>query len=69
MAMCGSRKFCQRGSSSGVFFLLFFYLMRGETDLNTTKSGPSPARQADDGPTLNAGLVTCDFSGDLDQYL
>ena len=24
--------------------------------------------RADDGPTLNAGLVACDFSGDPDQY-
>ena len=25
-------------------------------------------QRADNGPTLNAGLVACDFSGDLDQY-
>ena len=24
--------------------------------------------RADDGTTLNAGLVACDFSGDQDQY-
>ena len=41
---------------------------------NTTKSRPSSARQrnaiemavrwrADDGPTLNSGLVVCDFQG------
>ena len=24
--------------------------------------------RADNGRTLNAGLVACDFSGDLDQY-
>ena len=48
--------------------------MRGERIENTTKSGPSSARQrnaiemayrwrADDGPTLIAGLVVCDFTG------
>ena len=42
---------------------------------NTTIGGPSSACQrnafrlrADNGPTLNAGLVACNFSGDLDQY-
>ena len=43
-----SRKFCQtRGSNfDNVFFTIFFYLV------DTTISG-----RADDGPTLNAGLV------------
>ena len=51
----------------------------GRKDRNTTFSGPSLALQLnaiymalrwhpDDGPTLNVGLVACDFSGDLDQY-
>ena len=65
--MRGSRKFFQRGSNSdNVFFR--FLVAEGKEDPNTTKSGPSSARQrsgilmafrwrADDGPTLNAGLV------------
>ena len=64
--MRGSRKFCQRVSNFGdVFFLL---VDEGIEDPNTAKNGPSSARQrnavsmalrrwADDGPTLNAGLV------------
>ena len=50
-----------------LFFFFFFFLIRGE-DQNTTKSGPSSARQrnggsmavrwrADGGPSLNASLV------------
>ena len=27
-----------------------------------------PPAKRDNGPTLNAGMVACDFSGDLDQY-
>ena len=63
--MRGSRKFCQRGSNIDNLFFLFD---EGRNDKNTTISGPSSARQrnaikmafrwrADDGPTLNAGLV------------
>ena len=55
--------------------LMFFLVDEGREDQNTTLGGPSSARQrnafrwrADNGPTLNAGLVACDFSGDLDQY-
>ena len=62
----GSRKFCQRGSNFDVVF--FFIVDEGWEDPNTTISGPSSACQrnaismafrwhADDGPTLNAGLV------------
>ena len=54
---------------------LIFLVDEGREDQNTTIGGPSSARQrnafcwrADNGPTLNAGLVACDFSGDLDQY-
>ena len=58
-----SRKFCQRGSNFD-----FFLFDEGRKDPNTTISGPSMAGQrnavqiafrwqADDGPTLNAGLV------------
>ena len=54
---------------------LTFLVDEGREDQNTTIEGPSSARQrntfrwrADNGPTLNAGLVACDFSGDLDQY-
>ena len=54
---------------------MFFLVDEGREDQNTTLGGPSSARQrnafrlrADNGPTLNAGLVACDFSGDLDQY-
>ena len=44
---------------------LIFLVDEGREDQNTTIGGPS---SADNGPTLNAGLVACDFSGDLDQY-
>ena len=49
----GSRKLCQRGSNSNVFFCFF---NEGKEDSNSTKRGPFPW-QADDGPTLSAGLV------------
>ena len=58
--MRGSRKLCQRGSK---FDNVFFQFDEGRKDTNTTISGPSSARQrtfrwqADDGTTLNAGLV------------
>ena len=64
--MRGSRKFCQRGSDIDFLFLVDD---EGREDPNTTIiSGPSLARQrnaiymafrwcADDGATLNAGLV------------
>ena len=68
--MRGSRKLCQ-GMSNFDFFLVD----EGREDQNTTIGGPSSASQrnafrwrADNGPTLNAGLVACDFSGDLDQH-
>ena len=62
--MCGSRKFCQRGSNSDVFF--FFLLVdEGKEDPNTTVCGPS---SADGNPTLNAGLVVCNFPWDPEQY-
>ena len=58
--MGGSRKVCQRGGGGGGLGATFdiFFLMKGD-DPNTTKSKPSSAFrwQADDGPTLNAGLV------------
>ena len=38
--MRGSRKFCQRGSNFDVFLV-----DDGRDDPNTTKSGPSSARQ------------------------
>ena len=66
--MRGSRKFF----SEEVHILITFFLVDiGIEDTNTSKSGPSSARQlwrADDGPSLNAGFVFCDFSGDPDQY-
>ena len=66
----GSRKFCQRGSNFDNFFLFD----EGKNDTNTTFSGPSTTRQrnailmafrwrADDGTTLNAGLVILRGSG------
>ena len=62
--MRGSRKFCQMGSNFDNFLLVD----EGREDPNTTISGPSSASQrnaiymafgwqADDGTTLNAGLV------------
>ena len=62
--MRGSRKICQRGSNSDGLI----YLIRGERIKKHNKRGQSSARQrnaiqmalqwrADDGPTLNAGLV------------
>ena len=64
--MLGSRKSCQRGSNSDVFF------DEGKEDPNTTKIGPSLASQRNDiimafcwrakaGPTLNVGLVALYF--------
>ena len=68
--MCGSRKFCQRGSNFVVFFFFFFLVDEGREDPSTTISGPSSARQrnavslaCDDGPTLNAALVAAIFQG------
>ena len=63
-----SRKLCQRRSNSGRVFLVD----KGREDPNTTKSGPSLTCQrkaiymafhwqADDGPTLSAGLVVLCF--------
>ena len=71
--MRGSRKFCQRGSNFDTFFLVD----EGREDPSTTVSGPSSAHQknaikwrfagvpmmADDGPTLNAGLVAVIVQG------
>ena len=61
-SMRGSRKFwfCQRRSNFHVFF--FFWgggggVDEGRNDQDATTSGPSLARQADNGPTLNAGFV------------
>ena len=62
--MRGPRKLCQERSNFD-----FFLVDEGREDQNTTIGGPSSFRwRADNGPTLNAGLVACDFSGDLDQY-
>ena len=44
LAMRGSRKFCQNGSNSDVFFVCFFS-DEGTEDQNTTKSGPLSAGQ------------------------
>ena len=60
--MCGSRKFCQKGSNFDSFF------DEGGVDPSTTISGPSTTLLAkrhlmafrwrvDDDPTLNAGLI------------
>ena len=56
------RKFCQRVSKfDNVFFLFFFLLDEGKEDSNVTLNGPSFKWafrwRADDGPTLNSGLV------------
>ena len=62
--MRGSREFCQRGSKFDIVFLV----NKGIENPNITINGPSSARQrnaikmafrwrADDGTTLNAGLV------------
>ena len=66
--MPGSRKFCQRGSKfDNIFFFFFFKLMRDIGSKYHYKWAiiRPPAKcylngfrwQADDGPTLNAGLV------------
>ena len=66
--MRGSRKFCRRGSKFDNIFFLFFAVGEGIEDPDTAIYWPSSARQqtpfkrcfagwADDGPTLNAGLV------------
>ena len=70
-----SRTFFSEGSKFDDFFLVD----KGIEDTNTAINGPSSARQrntiemafrwrANGGPTLNAGLVVCDFKGDPDQY-
>ena len=38
-----------------------------QTSLLMDHYRPASALRADDGQTLNAGLVVCDFSGDPDQ--
>ena len=46
--MCGSRKFCQKGSNSDQVFsdkLMLFLVDEGREELNTTLSGPSLACQ------------------------
>ena len=68
----GFRNFCQRVSNFDsvffIYFIIFISFNERRNDLNATKSGPSSARQrnaiqmvfrwrADDGPTLNSGLV------------
>ena len=74
--MRGSRKFCQRVSNFDNFFKKF---MKGGRIQIPPISGPSSAChrnaismafpwRADYGPTLNDGLVACDFSEDPDQY-
>ena len=57
--MRGSRKFCQRGSNFDNVFLVD----EGREDPSNTISGPSSAFRwrADDGPTMNAGLVALRF--------
>ena len=66
--MRGSRKFCQRRSK----FDKVFFFDEGIEDQNTAINGPSSAHQqnaiemafcwrANDGPTLNAGLVAAIF--------
>ena len=80
--MGGSRKFCQGrgGGPTLTFFVVVLYLTRGREDPNTTINRPSSARQqnaikmsfrwrADDGPTLNAGMVALIFSGDPNQMI
>ena len=60
-SMRGSRKFCQKGSNFDDGFF-FFLVDDGREDPNTTTSGPSSARwRADDGQTLNAGLVAVKY--------
>ena len=60
--MRGSRTFCQRGSN---FDNVFVLVDEERGDPSTTISGPLTAcqRNADDGPTLNAGLVAAVFQG------
>ena len=50
--MRGSRKLGQRGSNFDNVFLVD----KGREDPNATISGPSSARQRNDGTTLNTGL-------------
>ena len=61
--MCGSRKFYRRGSTFDIVILLFLILMSGEK-MQMAIIGPAAKQHldgvrwlADDGPTLNAGLV------------
>ena len=61
-----SRKFGQRGSNSATLATFFYFFFRGERIQIALKAGHHrPAREtpftfflrADDGPTLNTGLV------------
>ena len=60
-----SRKFCQRWSKFDNFFFFKFLVDEGIEDRKTAIHGPSSAQhlngvfrwRANDGPTLNAGLV------------
>ena len=74
------KKVLSEGVKTHTFFFYFNYflvLMRGERIPIQLKAGhhrPAAKRgmafrwRADDGLTLNAGLVALWFSGDLDQY-
>ena len=73
-AMRGSRKVCQRGSDIDTFLV---DEGKGESNHNYKRAtiGPPTKRhlmairwRADDGPTLNAGLVALWFPWDPDQY-
>ena len=66
--MRGFRNSCHRASNFDNVFSFFFLVDERGDNQNTTKSGPSSARQrnaiqmvfrwrADDGPTLNSGMV------------
>ena len=62
--MRGFSKFCQRRPNfDNVLFIFIFLVDEGKEDPNTTISG-----RADDGPSLNAGLVALWFLGDPEQY-
>ena len=71
--------FVRGGPNSNNVFWGFFLVDEGREDPSITKSGPSSASQqnaivmafcwwADDGPTLNAGLVALSFLENQDQY-
>ena len=64
----GSRNFCYRDQFKVVVFCLFLVDLHERREDTKTITNGAPSLMADNGPTLNAGLVDLCFSGDPEQY-